>query len=386
MQPIFDFIAVLLLAGAAQGVLQAMALLTIPRGNRMANRVLALLLILFAASITLHTLAHTRNLFEFPHLIKTAAPLPFLFGTLFYFYVKTLTRREFSFDKKSLWHFLPPVLCATSLIPFYLQSAEDKIQHLLGDFVRPCTSGAVISWLTLIHLLIYIAASANLLRTHADKIKESFSSLEKINLNWLRNLLVVYALDWSALLLWQIYSREIAAANYIWLLASLAICAIGYMGLRQPEIFSGTEEAMAAQEATRKKYEKSTLNPAKAEAYLQKLLHFMADKKPYRNSDLSLHGLARTLSISPHHLSQIINERLRQNFFEFVNSHRVEEAKKMLRDAALANINIAQIGFDAGFSSVSAFNTAFKKYTGMTPSQFRRERGEARFQEIATNT
>jgi len=71
MQPVFDFIAVLLLTGAAQGVLLAMALLAIPRGNRMANRILALLLIFFAASITLHTLAYTRYLFEFPHLIKT---------------------------------------------------------------------------------------------------------------------------------------------------------------------------------------------------------------------------------------------------------------------------------------------------------------------------
>ncbi len=385
MPPAFDFIAVLLLVGAAQGVLLAMALLTIPRGNRIANRILALLLILFAASITLHTLAYTRYLFKFPHLIKIAAPLPFLFGPLFYFYVKALTRREFSFDKKDLLHFLPIVLCAASIIPFYLQSAEDKTQHLLGEFAGPSTSSVVISWLTLIHLLIYIVASANLLRTHADKIKDSFSSLEKINLSWLRNLLVVYALDWSAILLWQIYSREIAAANYIWLLASLAMYAIGYMGLRQPEIFSGAEDSMAAYEATRKKYEKSTLNLAKAEAYLQKLLRFMADQKPYRNSDLNLQGLARTLAISPHHLSQIINERLQQNFFEFVNSHRIEEAKQMLRNAALANLNIAQIGFDAGFSSVSAFNTAFKKYTGMTPSQFRREMGEAQFQKMATN-
>jgi len=94
--------------------------------------------------------------------------------------------------------------------------------------------------------------------------------------------------------------------------------------------------------------------------------------------DLNLPKLAQRLSMSTHHLSQIINERLQKNFFEFVNQYRIEEAKNLLRDKA--NINVAEIGFEAGFSSVSAFNTAFKKYTGLSPSQFRRE---AQLQEMA---
>ncbi len=93
--------------------------------------------------------------------------------------------------------------------------------------------------------------------------------------------------------------------------------------------------------------------------------------KPFLDHSLTLPRLAEKLSISIHDLSQIINERLKQNFFEFVNSHRVGEAKKILSDPEYENLTIAAIGFETGFNSTSAFNAAFKKHTGMTPSQYR---------------
>jgi hypothetical protein len=78
MQSSLDFTAILLLAGAAQGVLLSAALLTLRRGSRLANRLLGLLLLLFAANITLQALAYTRHLLHFPHLAKIDAPLAFL--------------------------------------------------------------------------------------------------------------------------------------------------------------------------------------------------------------------------------------------------------------------------------------------------------------------
>jgi AraC-like DNA-binding protein len=373
MQPSFDFVAILLLAGAAQGVLLSLALVTMKRGNRTANRFLGILLLLFAANITLHALAYTRHLLHFPHLSKTGAPLVFLFGPLFYLYAKALTEAQFSFRKKDFLHFLPAVLSAAFIAPFYFQPAAAKIKNLMEEIATPSASDALIAWLAIIQSLIYLIVAIKILHRHAARIKESFSSIEKINLNWLRILLIAYGVDWLAAFAWQLFGGKMETANYLWILVSIIIYAIGYFGLRQPEIFSGAvATAMTTEAAPKKKYEKSTLTSAKAEEYQQKLLQLMATEEPYRNHDLSLPELARRLAISPHHLSQIINDGLQQNFFEFVNSHRVAAAKRMLRDPAQASINIAEIGFDAGFRSVSAFNTAFKKHTGMTPSQFRK--------------
>ncbi|MFQ5771148.1 MAG: helix-turn-helix domain-containing protein [bacterium] len=266
MQPSFNWLAILLLVGAAHGVLLAITLLNIRRGNRVANRIFALILMVFALSIGLHTFSHTQHLFKYPHFSKIEPALVFLFGPLFYFSVK-------------LFH---------SLLAHYS------------------------------------------------------------------------------------FSPTFETGSIIWLLVSINMYLIGYMGLRKPEVFSGIENGFLLNPtASQKKYEKSTLTPEKAEEYLEKLRQFMAAQKPYLMSDLTLPGLAKQLSISIHHLSRIINEKLQQNFFEYINSHRVEEAKKRIADPANEHINIAEIGFEVGFNSISSFNAAFKKHAGMTPSQFR---------------
>jgi AraC-like DNA-binding protein len=70
-------------------------------------------------------------------------------------------------------------------------------------------------------------------------------------------------------------------------------------------------------------------------------------------------------------LSQVINDLLNYNFNDLINSYRVEEAKKMLKDEGMSNFTIASIAYECGFNTLSAFNVAFKKFTGLTPSQFR---------------
>jgi AraC-like DNA-binding protein len=72
-------------------------------------------------------------------------------------------------------------------------------------------------------------------------------------------------------------------------------------------------------------------------------------------------------------LSQTINEQLRQSFSEFLNSYRIEEAKRRLRDPAFKHLSILGIAEDVGFNSKSSFNAVFKKHTNLTPSEFRNQ-------------
>ena len=97
----------------------------------------------------------------------------------------------------------------------------------------------------------------------------------------------------------------------------------------------------------------------------------MKDKEVYKDQDITLGGLARELSMTPHLLSQIINEQFSCNFNDFINSYRVEDAKKVLAKPDMKSFTIASIAFNCGFNTLSAFNVAFKKFTGLTPSQFR---------------
>ena len=97
----------------------------------------------------------------------------------------------------------------------------------------------------------------------------------------------------------------------------------------------------------------------------------MEQERPFTDGDLTIQKLADKLSIPAPHLSQTINERLGKSFPDFINSYRIEEAKKKLLDPALKHLSILGIAEEVGFSSKSSFNSVFKKITGITPSEFR---------------
>ena len=98
----------------------------------------------------------------------------------------------------------------------------------------------------------------------------------------------------------------------------------------------------------------------------------METEKPFLSSDLSLFSLANQLSVSAHNLSFIINEYSGENFNQFVNRYRVEEAKKMIVNSKNNHLSILGIGFEVGFNSKSVFNTTFKKLTNQTPNEFKK--------------
>jgi AraC-like DNA-binding protein len=187
------------------------------------------------------------------------------------------------------------------------------------------------------------------------------------------------------------------------LAVAVLVYALGYLGLRQPEIFHHDRERLAREPAAAGEdgdastppptptvrfepppaaaisaattqasgYEKSGLTQTQAEGYLERLIRLMEEKQPFRRSELTLQELAAELRITSHNLSQVINTQLGKNFHDFVNGYRVEEVKRRLRDPGSGHLTILTIAFDAGFNTKSTFNAFFRKHTGLTPSQYR---------------
>jgi ligand-binding sensor domain-containing protein/AraC-like DNA-binding protein len=123
----------------------------------------------------------------------------------------------------------------------------------------------------------------------------------------------------------------------------------------------------------KEKYKTSGLTPQFAEECIKRLNRLMENEKVYREPDLTLQSLAEKLSISSHVLSQVLNEKLNRNFPDFINWYRIEEAKRILTSPRGAQKKIANVAFDVGFNTIVAFYNAFKKYTGMTPAQYKKE-------------
>ncbi len=121
------------------------------------------------------------------------------------------------------------------------------------------------------------------------------------------------------------------------------------------------------------KYKKSSLSEEDSEAFKVKILNYMENEKPHRNMDISLQIIAEDLDIPPHHFSQVINQKLSKNFYEFLNHYRVEDAKVALISDEFKEKNILEISFEVGFKSKSTFNMVFKKFCDITPSQYRKK-------------
>ncbi|MCP5053409.1 MAG: helix-turn-helix domain-containing protein, partial [bacterium] len=121
------------------------------------------------------------------------------------------------------------------------------------------------------------------------------------------------------------------------------------------------------------KYKGSTLNPDFAEQCINKITFLIETEKIYRDVDISLQSLAGKLSITPHQLSQLLNEQLECNFPDFINSHRVEEAKKIMRSPDGSGRKITMVALDVGFNAMPTFYRAFRKFTGMTPNHYKEQ-------------
>ncbi len=133
-----DWIAAITLFGGFQGIVLAVALIASPRGNRRANRFLALFLIAFSVQIFDYIYVYTQSYIAFPHVLYLSDFFILAVPYLFYRYVKSLTQRRLKFDWKELFHFTPSILYIINAIPFYFQSSEYKIQYKL-HYPQPLT-------------------------------------------------------------------------------------------------------------------------------------------------------------------------------------------------------------------------------------------------------
>jgi AraC-like DNA-binding protein len=118
---------------------------------------------------------------------------------------------------------------------------------------------------------------------------------------------------------------------------------------------------------------KNNENFSKEESHkIEQLKEYMIAKEPFLESSLTIQDLALKLNLNSRDLSVLINQSLNKHFFDFINEYRIEKAKKLLKDTSKKELTVLEILYEVGFNSKSSFNTAFKKQTGITPTQFRK--------------
>jgi AraC-like DNA-binding protein len=368
MKPYLNLLLILSLLGVTQALLLAFALFSAKRGNRIANRILAAVALTLALSMAGVMLVSARYGVVFTRVGKINQPLSFLVAPLLFLYVKALIARKATFHRKELLHFIPAGLCALYLIPYWASKAGTGSPYYGAQWFN-FRAGVLI-----VHFLIYLGLIALMLVDYSRKNKGGDPATQKMVLSQIRFLLITFLGLWALGFLQYILNlispayRDSAEADLaIPLCLTAFLYALAYLSLRQPGVLTGDNISPPA-----KRYETSNLTPERSERYAERLLRFMETEKPYTDSELTLQKLAEKLAIPARHLSRIINERFNQNFADFINSYRVEEAKKRLLDLSKKHYSVLAIAEEVGFSSKSSFNLVFKKHTHMTPSEFRK--------------
>lgn len=367
MRPSLNLLAVLNLLGAAQGLLLTLALLTVKRGNRLANKLLAGLTLSIAIIVTGSVLITTNYFFVYPHLSRAHHPFVFLAGPFLFLYIRTLTAENSRLKKKDVLHFIPFLFVLAYLLPYYFQSRDEKVKFLVAEFYQDSLGQwyYIRSSIFIVQFLVYlILVVAILFRYKKSKAIATYQQSVRFKVRFFA---IASITLWLGALLRLIIDPSATSNLLVPLGASIVVYAMGYLEMSKPEIASN-----ATSQPPAKKYEKSMLTAEREERYRNRLLQYMQDEKPFRDGELTVQKLADQLSIPSNYLSQTINERMGKTFSDFINSYRVEEAKERLLDPSFEHLSILGIAVDVGFNSKSSFNAVFKKHTDMTPSEFRK--------------
>jgi len=375
-------------------------------------------------------------------------PLRYTWGPLLYLYAFSLTGGQLRIRQ---WlHFLPavllflminvPILQLTSLqqqdLVSYLTSLRnDPVQEaliwsFLPGYLRLMSDFHLNSLVFILQFSGYCLLLLAQLKRHHRRLLQHFSSIEHMNLRWLR-LLTIACLVFLALflvfnrlpmMLVEQFDRFTAQANLHIFFLIVLIYGIGIAALFQANLVSSVLQARAREpnlgevtlatpthdptpspdvegttsdktvsasdesadpvsetetetetetEATGK-YERSGLSPETAQRYRFTLMEIMQKEQLYLKDDLSLQSLAEAAGLTTHQVSEVINGQMNQNFFSFVNDYRIQRAKQLLLDPKTSSMPIVELAFEVGFQSKSSFYDVFKRVTNMTPTQFKK--------------
>ncbi len=364
-----EIITYIFAVGAAQAIF-LFFILWKKKENSFANKFLAVAMLTFALDLLGGVSFLSGYIKHIPWITGINNSFPYLYGPLIYLYVIFLIRKKEKFEFKNLVHFIPFFLVQLyGIFFFYFETPEYQLglldfSHQLPWHIQ--LVGIFIPVVGVFYMILTVVKTIN----YNKQIKNSLSSIEDIDLSWLLYLVYGTAIIWIVVvisyLIGFVFGDQLQANLMIYITLSIFLYALAIKSYKQPEIKSLENEDTES-------YKKSGLSDEKANEYLQKLNQTMKDKKLYLDPKLNLSQLAEKLKISTHNLSEVINVKQNQNFYDFVNSYRVEEVKRLITEDKEGKYNILAHGFEGGFSSKSAYYSAFKKFVNKTPAQFRKE-------------
>lgn len=385
----FNFYSSLLLPPFFQGVIFVVLLLQrFYRENRKSDIWLAGILGILTIRIAFWMLgyagwydkhnAYTTFMFYFPfnNLIAT--------GTLLYFYFLSVTNVQFQFKKEHYKHFILPILWILMIILkfvidfiyYYPFPKIEELQYGTKGYWAELDKSVVANTISYITFFYYVYLTLKKYKAYQVYILENFSSTEKIDFVWLRNLLyAVFAVGVVAFVFFIVsiffvklsYSQDWVA----YLILGILIYYISIYGYYTDKPYKLHFEEEKNTQVEEKPLEKSQPQDiVELEVWRVKVEKYILEYQPYLNPELTLSELSKALSTNTSYLSRVINDRFEQNFNDFINAYRIQEFVKKINKGQHKTETLLSVAYDCGFNSKATFNRAFKKIHAQTPVEY----------------
>ncbi len=351
---------------ALAGFLTAGRLFFLNHQNR--NRAfgwLACLVLLFAAILTEWVVIWTQ---AFPQIFQRqwlTFSFPLFFGVLILGYYRA------AFDpgahkKLRFWHWIPGILFFIKFLPFQLHHFHIPVYDWgKATQIHPKLDLAV--GLLFAHMVIY---PGYVYRVYVARFAHDSEMLRWQR--WVFGAFLGIAVSYLIFNFLPVGGLRNPRLDWIVALAIvLFMTLVGWLGMVQPKILAGIPFKQAINPV---KYQKSALPEAKVNQLATRVRLMFEQEKIYLDSELTLGSLAEKLGVSRHHLSQAINTVFGFSFSDWVAQWRVKEAQSLLEKTKDKEMSIKEIVYQTGFNTKAAFNLAFKKWTGMTPTAFRKQK------------
>ncbi|HKR77972.1 MAG TPA: AraC family transcriptional regulator [Rhodanobacter sp.] len=355
------------IAAAVQAALLALALWR-RSANRGANRLLAVWVALTGIDLAVkaaywHTLAP-----EWFRAYRFVALFPFLYGSLFFLYVRALTRGV-GFRWRDLRHLLGFVvmLLATGHV---LLAGPARLQAMSSGWIAGERSiGRWFDIALFVYSLSYVAAALVRVHRYRQRLRERRSDADRLSLRWIDAMAACQVVIWCIAIVQALVYLPIL--NYGLLFGAIAgwICVVGWFSLGQPPVAIEPEAAPAD---TATPIANAEPDDARHDAVQARLAALMEGAAPlYLEPALTIGQVAKRSGYPEYLVSTVINRRFGGTFWDYINRLRVEAARACLADAGDTR-SILDIAYACGFTSKSTFNAAFKRQLGETPSAYRK--------------
>ncbi len=373
MNDIFTFIVPLLGIGVLQGLFLSCILVGFRKGNKKANFMLMLVVLIYSGSIFTSFLAFSGMYKATPHFFLIFYPLGRIVGPAFYFFAIFLLYPRRKVKWYDFLHLIPMIYLTYQMMPFYMLPSMYKIatiEYLWFNGKAMNLQSFLIHILWQIHTLVYIIITIFFLKKSVKKIKNYSSDTFIDFIEWLYKFTGIFFIflllaTLSSVVCFLLDIPGSKSEVIIDLIITLFIHFIAFTAIRQPEklFFTFNTDKLRINEEKPTLIQKESLIP---------LLEIVENEKLYLNPDLKVHHIAALLDVTPHQISRLINQEQGINFYTFINKYRVEEFKKRVDSNNYNHMTLLGIALSVGFNSKSSFNRIFKNHTQMTPSEYYR--------------